>query len=199
MPDRDPDCIFCKVLDGEIPSQKVYEDEFEAKFKALGITYEHRLIDDMVASCLKWSGGYVWACKNYDGDVQSDTVAQGFGSLGLMSSVLMTADGKTVEAEAAQHEDDVVIDHLDVADSKQRGRGLCCCRPLFGIGCCAQRFIPLGVVARLDRATQYSRGADDSLRSRGVLGPPVKPGDDSECLGYLTSRTIPACAAARRS
>ena len=71
------------------------------KFKTLGITYEHRLIDDMVASCLKWSGGYVWACKNYDGDVQSDTVAQGFGSLGLMTSVLMTPDGQTVEAEAA--------------------------------------------------------------------------------------------------
>ena len=71
------------------------------EFKAAGITYEHRLIDDMVAAPLKWSGGYVWACKNYDGDVQSDTVAQGFGSLGLMTSVLMTPDGKTVEAEAA--------------------------------------------------------------------------------------------------
>ena len=75
--------------------------EFEARFKAKKIWYEHRLIDDMVASALKWSGGYVWACKNYDGDVQSDTVAQGFGSLGLMTSVLMTPDGKTVEAEAA--------------------------------------------------------------------------------------------------
>ena len=75
--------------------------EFADGFKAKGITYEHRLIDDMVASALKWSGGYVWACKNYDGDVQSDTVAQGFGSLGLMTSVLMTPDGKTVEAEAA--------------------------------------------------------------------------------------------------
>ncbi len=80
---------------------EVYEAEFASKFKTLGITYEHRLIDDMVASALKWSGGYVWACKNYDGDVQSDTVAQGFGSLGLMTSVLMTPDGKTVEAEAA--------------------------------------------------------------------------------------------------
>ena len=70
-------------------------------YKRQGLTYEHRLIDDMVASCLKWEGGYVWACKNYDGDVQSDTVAQGFGSLGLMTSVLMTPDGKTVEAEAA--------------------------------------------------------------------------------------------------
>ncbi|HLM84943.1 MAG TPA: NADP-dependent isocitrate dehydrogenase [Solirubrobacteraceae bacterium] len=80
---------------------EVYENEFESDFKAAGITYEHRLIDDMVASCLKWEGGYLWACKNYDGDVQSDTVAQGFGSLGLMTSVLMTADGKTVEAEAA--------------------------------------------------------------------------------------------------
>ncbi|HTW41499.1 MAG TPA: NADP-dependent isocitrate dehydrogenase [Solirubrobacteraceae bacterium] len=80
---------------------EVYDTEFKAEFDAAGITYEHRLIDDMVASALKWEGGYVWACKNYDGDVQSDAVAQGFGSLGLMSSVLMTADGKTVEAEAA--------------------------------------------------------------------------------------------------
>jgi isocitrate dehydrogenase len=79
----------------------IYENEFKADFEAAGISYEHRLIDDMVAACLKWEGGYVWACKNYDGDVQSDTVAQGFGSLGLMSSVLMSADGKTVEAEAA--------------------------------------------------------------------------------------------------
>ena len=81
--------------------EEVYEGEFKTDFEAAGITYEHRLIDDMVASALKWEGGYVWACKNYDGDVQSDTVAQGFGSLGLMTSVLMTADGNTVEAEAA--------------------------------------------------------------------------------------------------
>jgi len=81
--------------------QKVFEEEFEAKFKAAGITYEHRLIDDMVACAMKWNGGFVWACKNYDGDVQSDTVAQGFGSLGLMTSQLMTPDGKIVEAEAA--------------------------------------------------------------------------------------------------
>jgi isocitrate dehydrogenase len=81
--------------------QKVFDEEFADKFKAKNITYEHRLIDDMVASALKWHGEFVWACKNYDGDVQSDTVAQGFGSLGLMTSVLMTPDGKTVEAEAA--------------------------------------------------------------------------------------------------
>jgi isocitrate dehydrogenase len=81
--------------------QKVYEEEFEDKFKAAGIWYEHRLIDDMVACAMKWNGGFVWACKNYDGDVQSDTVAQGFGSLGLMTSQLMTPDGKIVEAEAA--------------------------------------------------------------------------------------------------
>jgi len=81
--------------------QKVFDEEFKDKFKAKNITYEHRLIDDMVASALKWHGEFVWACKNYDGDVQSDTVAQGFGSLGLMTSVLMTPDGKTVEAEAA--------------------------------------------------------------------------------------------------
>jgi isocitrate dehydrogenase len=81
--------------------QEVYESEFEDDFEARDLTYEHRLIDDMVAAALKWEGGYVWACKNYDGDVQSDTVAQGFGSLGLMTSVLMTPDGKTVEAEAA--------------------------------------------------------------------------------------------------
>jgi isocitrate dehydrogenase len=81
--------------------QEIYESEFKQDFQAAGISYEHRLIDDMVAASLKWEGGYVWACKNYDGDVQSDTVAQGFGSLGLMTSVLMSADGKTVEAEAA--------------------------------------------------------------------------------------------------
>jgi isocitrate dehydrogenase len=79
----------------------VFEREFKADFEAKGLTYEHRLIDDMVAAAMKWEGGYVWACKNYDGDVQSDTVAQGFGSLGLMTSVLMTPDGRTVEAEAA--------------------------------------------------------------------------------------------------
>jgi len=92
-----------KAYDGRFKDlfAKVYAEEFEDKFKAAGIHYEHRLIDDMVASALKWSGGYVWACKNYDGDVQSDTVAQGFGSLGLMTSVLMTPDGKIVEAEAA--------------------------------------------------------------------------------------------------
>jgi isocitrate dehydrogenase len=81
--------------------EEIYEAEFRSDFEAAGITYEHRLIDDMVAAAMKWEGGYVWACKNYDGDVQSDTIAQGFGSLGLMTSVLMTADGKTVEAEAA--------------------------------------------------------------------------------------------------
>jgi len=92
-----------KAYDGRFKDlfAQVYAEEFEAEFKKAGITYEHRLIDDMVASAMKWSGGYVWACKNYDGDVQSDTVAQGFGSLGLMTSVLMTPDGKTVEAEAA--------------------------------------------------------------------------------------------------
>ena len=81
--------------------QEVFDSEFKAEFEAAGLTYEHRLIDDMVASALRWEGGYVWACKNYDGDVQSDTVAQGFGSLGLMTSVLMSPDGKTVESEAA--------------------------------------------------------------------------------------------------
>ena len=92
-----------KAYDGRFKDlfAKVYAEEFEDKFKAAGIHYEHRLIDDMVASAMKWSGGYDWACKNYDGDVQSDTVAQGFGSLGLMTSVLMTPDGKIVEAEAA--------------------------------------------------------------------------------------------------
>lgn len=81
--------------------QEIYENEFADKFKQFGLTYEHRLIDDMVASALKWHGNFVWACKNYDGDVQSDTVAQGFGSLGLMTSTLVTPDGKTMEAEAA--------------------------------------------------------------------------------------------------
>jgi isocitrate dehydrogenase len=92
-----------KAYDGRFKDlfEEVYQAEFKAKFAAAGIAYEHRLIDDMVASALKWSGGYVWACKNYDGDVQSDTVAQGFGSLGLMTSVLLSPDGRTVEAEAA--------------------------------------------------------------------------------------------------
>jgi isocitrate dehydrogenase len=92
-----------KAYDGRFKDifEEVFQAEFKDKFEAAGITYEHRLIDDMVASAMKWEGGYVWACKNYDGDVQSDTVAQGFGSLGLMTSVLMSPDGKTVEAEAA--------------------------------------------------------------------------------------------------
>ncbi len=92
-----------KAYDGRFKDifQDVYENEFKELFQEAGITYEHRLIDDMVASAMKWSGGFVWACKNYDGDVQSDTVAQGFGSLGMMSSILVTPDGKTVEAEAA--------------------------------------------------------------------------------------------------
>jgi isocitrate dehydrogenase len=92
-----------KIYDGRFKNlfQEIFDAEFKAKYDAAGLTYEHRLIDDMVASNLKWSGGYLWACKNYDGDVQSDTVAQGYGSLGLMTSVLMSPDGKTVEAEAA--------------------------------------------------------------------------------------------------
>ncbi len=92
-----------KKYDGRFKDifQNIYDTEFKEKFEAAGITYEHRLIDDMVAACLKWEGGFVWACKNYDGDVQSDTVAQGFGSLGLMTSTLVTPDGKTMEAEAA--------------------------------------------------------------------------------------------------
>ena len=92
-----------KAYDGRFKDlfAEVFETEFKEKFEAAGVSYEHRLIDDMVAAALKWEGGFVWACKNYDGDVQSDTVAQGFGSLGLMTSVLMTPDGKTVEAEAA--------------------------------------------------------------------------------------------------
>lgn len=92
-----------KAYDGRFKDlfEEVFQEEFKDKFEAAGITYEHRLIDDMVACAMKWNGGFVWACKNYDGDVQSDTVAQGFGSLGLMTSVLMTPDGQTVEAEAA--------------------------------------------------------------------------------------------------
>ena len=92
-----------KAYDGRFKDlfQEVFEAEYEAQYKELGLTYEHRLIDDMVACALKWEGEFIWACKNYDGDVQSDTVAQGFGSLGLMTSILMTPDGKTVEAEAA--------------------------------------------------------------------------------------------------
>jgi isocitrate dehydrogenase len=92
-----------KAYDGRFKDifQEIFESEFKAEFDKLGITYEHRLIDDMVATSLRWAGGYIWACKNYDGDVQSDTIAQGYGSLGLMTSVLMSPDGKTVEAEAA--------------------------------------------------------------------------------------------------
>ena len=92
-----------KAYDGRFKDlfAEVFDAEFAAAFETAGITYEHRLIDDMVAAALKWNGGFVWACKNYDGDVQSDTLAQGFGSLGLMTSVLLTPDGKTVEAEAA--------------------------------------------------------------------------------------------------
>ena len=92
-----------KKYDGRFKDifEEIYQNDYKAKFAEAGITYEHRLIDDMVASALKWNGNFVWACKNYDGDVQSDTVAQGFGSLGLMTSVLMTPDGKTVLAEAA--------------------------------------------------------------------------------------------------
>jgi isocitrate dehydrogenase len=92
-----------KAYDGRFKDifEEVYRTEFKERYDAAGITYEHRLIDDMVASALKWNGGFVWACKNYDGDVQSDTVAQGFGSLGLMTSVLVTPDGGTMEAEAA--------------------------------------------------------------------------------------------------
>ncbi len=92
-----------KAYDGQFKDifAEVFETEYKDKYAEAGLTYEHRLIDDMVASSLKWHGGYIWACKNYDGDVQSDSVAQGFGSLGLMTSVLMTPDGQTVEAEAA--------------------------------------------------------------------------------------------------
>ena len=92
-----------KAYDGRFKDifQEVFDEEFKTQFEAAGITYEHRLIDDMVAAAMKWNGGFVWACKNYDGDVQSDTVAQGFGSLGLMTSTLVTPDGKTMEAEAA--------------------------------------------------------------------------------------------------
>jgi isocitrate dehydrogenase len=92
-----------KKYDGRFKDifEDIYQKHYKAKFEELGITYEHRLIDDMVAAALKWNGNFVWACKNYDGDVQSDTLAQGFGSLGLMTSVLVTPDGKTMEAEAA--------------------------------------------------------------------------------------------------
>jgi isocitrate dehydrogenase len=92
-----------KAYDGRFKDifQAIFESEFKVDYEKRGLTYEHRLIDDMVASAMKWTGGYIWACKNYDGDVQSDLVAQGYGSLGLMTSVLMTPDGKTVEAEAA--------------------------------------------------------------------------------------------------
>ena len=103
FPDLNALVEYCKAYDGQFKDifAEVFEAEYKEEFEAAGLTYEHRLIDDMVASSLKWHGGYIWACKNYDGDVQSDSVAQGFGSLGLMTSVLMTPDGQTVEAEAA--------------------------------------------------------------------------------------------------
>jgi isocitrate dehydrogenase len=124
-----------KVYDGRFSDifQEIFDKEFKDKFAEKKITYEHRLIDDMVASCLKWSGGYVWACKNYDGDVQSDTVAQGYGSLGLMTSVLATPDGKVVEAEAAhgtvtrhyrQHQKGEQTSTNSVASIYAWGRGL---------------------------------------------------------------------------
>ena len=99
----DPENTILKTYDGRFKDifQEIFDREFAAAFKEKKIGYEHRLIDDMVAAALKWNGGFVWACKNYDGDVQSDTVAQGFGSLGLMTSVLLSPDGRTVEAEAA--------------------------------------------------------------------------------------------------
>ena len=104
-----------KAYDGRFKDlfQEVFEKEFKSKFNSAKITYEHRLIDDMVACAMKWNGGYVWACKNYDGDVQSDTVAQGFGSLGLMTSVLMTPDGKTVESEAAHEQLQDIIECIN--------------------------------------------------------------------------------------
>src|SRR5256886_3004227 len=124
-----------KVYDGRFKDifQEIYDKEFKADFEKKGIFYEHRLIDDMVAAALKWSGGYVWACKNYDGDVQSDTVAQGYGSLGLMTSVLMTPDGKVVEAEAAhgtgtgdyrQHQKGKETSTHSIASLLARTRGL---------------------------------------------------------------------------
>ena len=125
-----------KAYDGRFKDlfAEVFETEFKAEFEAAGLTYEHRLIDDMVAAALKWEGGYVWACKNYDGDVQSDTVAQGYGSLGLMTSVLMTPDGRTVEAEAAhgtvtrhfrQHQQGRA--DIDESRSPRSSRGLAGC------------------------------------------------------------------------
>ena len=107
-----------KAYDGRFKDifQTIFESEFKAEYEKRGLTYEHRLIDDMVASAMKWTGGYIWACKNYDGDVQSDLVAQGYGSLGLMTSVLMTPDGKTVEAEAAHG---TVTRHLPPASAGQ--------------------------------------------------------------------------------
>ncbi len=141
-----------KVYDGRFKDlfQEVFDNEFKAEFDKKKLTYEHRLIDDMVAASLKWSGGYVWACKNYDGDVQSDTAAQGFGSLGLMTSVLLTPDGKTMEAEAAHgtvtrhyREHQKGKRHLDQLDRLD---------------------------LRLDARTRPSRQARQQPRARQVLG-----------------------------
>ena len=137
--------------------QKVFDEEFAAKFKAKNITYEHRLIDDMVASALKWHGEFVWACKNYDGDVQSDTVAQGFGSLGLMTSVLMTPDGKTVEAEAAHG---TVTRHYR---EHQKGRPTST-NPIASIFAWTQGLQVSRHVRRHARRGEVRRGAREGLR-----------------------------------
>ncbi len=141
-----------KAYDGRFKDifQEVYDAEFRADFEDRGLTYEHRLIDDMVAAALKWSGAFVWACKNYDGDVQSDTVAQGFGSLGLMTSVLMTPDGKTIEAEAAHG---TVTRHYR---EHQKGRATST-NPIASIFAWTRGLAHRGKVDRTPRVTQFAQ------------------------------------------
>ena len=163
-----------KVYDGRFKDifQEVYNSEFKSRFQSLGITYEHRLIDDMVAASLKWSGGYVWACKNYDGDVQSDTVAQGFGSLGLMTSVLMTPDGQTVEPEAAHGTVTATI-----ANIKRDARPGPTRSPRSSPGRAASRIGPSSTATR--------RSPSSPPRSRRSASTPSRPGFMTKDLALL--------------
>ena len=155
-----------KVYDGRFKNlfEEIFQQEFKQKFDAAGLTYEHRLIDDMVAASLKWSGGYLWACKNYDGDVQSDTVAQGYGSLGLMTSVLMSPDGKTVEAEAAHG---TVTRHYRL---HQQGKPTST-NPIASIYAWTRGLQVRGKMDGTPGRRQVRGDAGEGLRRRGRVGP----------------------------
>ncbi|MGA1781462.1 MAG: NADP-dependent isocitrate dehydrogenase, partial [Planctomycetota bacterium] len=169
-----------KAYDGQFKDlfQEVFETEFAEAFAAKGITYEHRLIDDMVAAALKWEGGYVWACKNYDGDVQSDTVAQGFGSLGLMTSVLMTPDGRTVEAEAAHG---TVTRHYR---AHQRGEKTST-NPIASIYAWTRGLAYRGRMDETPEVTQFAEGLED------VIIRTVESGSMTKALALLVGGDTP--------